>query len=133
MAYEISFDYLPSGVDMNSPSRWGKRHRRSTSIHGEIQKMVDKRADLPKEPMTAVEIHFTFYVPNLIQRDTENIRASMKPHIDGLVKAGVLAGDSIKHIYREVHDWELRRGQPGVRLIIAESSEQCEGFSSNAY
>lgn len=60
-------------------------------------KLVTRRRD--PRPMAFVErLDIVIVVPTLIDRDWDNGVASTKPLTDGLVEAGVMAGDSTKFI-----------------------------------
>ena len=123
--YTFEFDTLPSPVNMNSPGVSRQRHRRAVGIHGLVKDMLDGRTDLPDTPLDQVELHFLFYLPNLIARDLENLRASCKPYVDGLVKCGILADDNMKVVRRDVQDWKHRKNDPGFTILVVPRGERC--------
>jgi hypothetical protein len=52
------------------------------------------------------------------KRDPDNIRAGAKAILDGLVKAGVLAGDGWKHVAGLSDAFSVDAKSPGVRVTI---------------
>ena len=118
MNFILEFNHLPGPINLNSPSKWGRRHARATLIHRMVKEMLDERVDRPQEPFINFELHFMFHRPDLIERDLENLRAGCKVYVDALVKEKVLAGDSMKYVHRDVQEWDLRRGSPGFTLTI---------------
>ena len=66
-----------------------------------------------------VSVHFEIVEPNT-RRDPDNIAAgTAKLVLDGLVKAGVLAGDSWAHIAGLSFSWRVGP-TPGVRVVLTE-------------
>jgi hypothetical protein len=59
----------------------------------------------------------TFVVPTRAERDEDNLIASTKPLTDGLVRSGVLAGDSTSYIDIEGRRWRIEH-QAGVTKIV---------------
>lgn len=61
---------------------------------------------------------------NTARRDTDNVSAAIKSVLDGLVDAGVLTGDTQKHIgeirHRVTHH---RFTQPGVQVTLVSSDD----------
>lgn len=62
-------------------------------------------------PLERARLTVTFILPDHRDRDLDNLIASSKVLTDGLVRAGVLAGDSIRHIAEAAYGWEYRKGQ----------------------
>ena len=52
------------------------------------------------------------------RRDIDNIAAAAKFCLDGLVKAGVLAGDGQAHVTALAHQFKVDAKRPGVRVTI---------------
>lgn len=68
-----------------------------------------RRDELPlKSPVRAA---VTFVVPDRRKRDLDNLLAMLKPAWDGLVDAGVLAGDDSERF--SVESTEIVVGEPG--------------------
>jgi Holliday junction resolvase RusA-like endonuclease len=53
---------------------------------------------VPKEPMQKARIDITFVASDKRRRDLDNLFASMKPYIDGLVEVGLLWDDSADRV-----------------------------------
>jgi hypothetical protein len=76
-----------------------------------------------------VRLHWTVYLPKGgKKRDMTNILPCLKAHEDYLVRFGVLAGDSPKHIPEtptvEQIVWSKHRGQPHIDVTITEAVQQ---------
>lgn len=54
------------------------------------------------------------------RRDPDNVAAGQKFVLDGLVKAGVLAGDGWNQIASLAHDFRVTPDRPGVEVEIVE-------------
>lgn len=86
-------------------------------------------------PIELADVFVTFVIPNRAERDLDNLVASSKPLTDGIVSAGVLAGDSLRHLRRVTYDHRLEKGlqatiyeirevdpdQPGLALELPEA------------
>ena len=57
-----------------------------------------KELGVPKEPMQKARIDITFVASDKRRRDLDNLFASMKPYIDGLVEVGLLWDDSADRV-----------------------------------
>ncbi len=54
--------------------------------------------EVPPEPYIRAEIAITFVGSDKRKRDLDNLFASMKPYIDGIVQANVIPDDSTEHV-----------------------------------
>lgn len=70
-------------------------------------------------PLGRAELEATFLVKTARRRDPDNLVASLKPLIDGLVAAGVLADDDTGTLTLRPIRVELAH-LPGVRLVVFE-------------
>ena len=52
----------------------------------------------PAHPIEKAHIAITWVAKDKRRRDIDNLFASMKPYIDGLVKVGLIADDSAMHV-----------------------------------
>ena len=59
---------------------------------------IIKQQELPSRPYNPAYITITWVVKDKKPRDIDNLVAAMKPYIDGLKAAGVIADDSDKHV-----------------------------------
>jgi Holliday junction resolvase RusA-like endonuclease len=57
-----------------------------------------KEAGVPAQPFQKAHITITFVSGDRIRRDIDNLFAAMKPYIDGIVDAGVIADDSALNV-----------------------------------
>ena len=64
-----------------------------------------------------VGIHCLWREPSA-RRDPDNVHAGVKYVLDGLVQAGILAGDGRKHVANVLHDVVTVESEPGVAVTI---------------
>jgi Holliday junction resolvase RusA-like endonuclease len=96
MSYTLTIELPIYATDSNKILRGNKFAHSATrqKIKSEIYHLV--RWQLPPKPLEKFTITVTRYSSRSI--DWDNLVASFKSHIDGLVNAGVLAGDSWRYI-----------------------------------
>lgn len=82
--------------------RWSERHA--------------ERWDPLKRALVAV----TFTVPTKGRRDMDNLLATLKPLLDGMVDAGVVVDDSIATLVEWSIDSFYSKGQSGTTLTFSE-------------
>ena len=63
-------------------------------------------------------IEYRFFVKDLRNRDEANMIQACKPYVDGLVSAGVIAGDSWKLLHTVGVSVQVERENPRVELVI---------------
>jgi Holliday junction resolvase RusA-like endonuclease len=84
----------------NKRNHWGPmivyRENAKALIGGIIQD--DKVQKFPQHPVKKAHIDIRFIAKDKIRRDVDNLIASMKSYIDGLVDFGILEDDSYKHV-----------------------------------
>ena len=69
------------------------------------------------EPLTHATVTVAFVLPNKRRRDHGNLIASTKAYLDGLVLAGVIVDDDIKHI-KEVYPDPVY--EKGISMTVIE-------------
>ena len=74
------------------------------------------------KPIARASLRVTFVLPDRRARDMDNLVASSKCLTDGLVRAGVLAGDSIHHIVRAEYGWRYEPGVSATEYTIEEDA-----------
>lgn len=70
-------------------------------------------------PIPVVELDFVFHLAR-VAGDLDNLLAGSKATIDGLVDAGVLAGDTVARVARISLGWTKAVGIEGSAIIIRE-------------
>jgi crossover junction endodeoxyribonuclease RusA len=68
----------------------------------------------PRVPMPQAHITITWVAKDKRRRDIDNLFASMKPYIDGLVAASVIADDSADHV---TYSLRYERGEKDDTII----------------
>ena len=72
-----------------------------------------------QEKIDRADFIFTWYAKDR-RTDPDNLAAGQKFILDGLVKAGVLAGDGWKQVRSIYHRFEVDRERPRVEIEIRE-------------
>ena len=97
--FTMTIDHLPSRKLM--PNRisgkfWGTRARESKIAKEEAYFLA--RALWHEEPMQKAKISYVFHLTNHRVRDIDGIILALKPVVDGIVEAGVIARDDCWHL-----------------------------------
>jgi len=74
----------------------------------------------PRVPMPQAHITITWVAKDKRRRDIDNLFASMKPYIDGLVFAEVIADDSADHV---TYTLQYERGEKDDTIIEIDEEE----------
>ena len=82
-------------LNLNDREHWRLKANKSKHIH-QLAEQIARASRAPhlKRALLTVEIAF----PDRKRRDPHNWMATVKPIVDGLVKAGVLPDDDAKHL-----------------------------------
>lgn len=119
---------------MNTWSLWLPYRSPPLSLNQRMHYMAEKRVkdDLKKTAWTLAKHHklprlraitaeLRWLKPDNRRADPDNMAPTLKPLLDGLVAAGVLADDNSDHVLRTSSKILLRRDRdlPGAHLILA--------------
>lgn len=115
--WTLTLPYPAPPLTLNTSVRmsWRKRHALEEQIRTDVQWLV-KAAKIPR--LTAVTIELVFYPKDGRVRDADNTTATLKPCLDGLVKAGVLDDDNSRHVLSTSQRIGDRRSKPVLLLIV---------------
>lgn len=85
--------------DLNPNKRlhWSELSRAKRAAKELAMGLVFERGK-PQQPIEKAHITITWVAKNKIRRDPDNLFASMKPYIDGLVASGLLIDDSAVNV-----------------------------------
>ncbi len=71
-------------------------------------------------PMVRASVHMHVVEANM-RRDPENVcSGSAKLILDGLVRAGIMAGDGWKGLAAISYSWSVDKAAPGIRVTLTE-------------
>lgn len=73
-----------------------------------------------KGPLAKASIQYRFYVADRKRRDAANLVQACKPYVDGIVDAGLIAGDHWEALQINGVYIEVDKKNPRVELIISE-------------
>lgn len=113
-------------TDLNTYVRAERTNRFiSATIKRQETERVAREAQAAKLPPVSrypVRIGFTWYTRNL-RKDVDNIAFGKKFILDGLVLAGVLAGDGRKHVAGFAgEEFLVDRERPRVEVVVVEAA-----------
>ena len=112
----LSPDDTKPPLSLNDRSHW----RKKAAITKRVRDWVCQNAwyTVPACSAIAVELH---YVPrDARRRDRDNLVATLKPCMDGLVDAGVIPDDTPEYVDWSVHIDPPNRADPHLYLVIRE-------------
>jgi len=94
----IELEHLPDPMlSPNKRPHWRKKHKHASLAKEEAMLRAIK-AGRPMNPYEKSHITVTFVAKDKRRRDPDNLIASMKPYIDGIVRAGVIKDDSVFNV-----------------------------------
>jgi crossover junction endodeoxyribonuclease RusA len=114
----IVLDLPPRELSPNVRSHWAKKAR-AVKYYRMLAFIEARNASRSTERgWERAEFRTTWYLPDARRRDPDNLMASMKAGIDGIVQAGVLTDDR----YLVIHPPTLTidRARPRVEITIEE-------------
>jgi hypothetical protein len=116
--WTIPLSYLKPPLSLNGREHHMVRWRVGKEISGEVLARC-QHAKLPKAiPYVAVTLH---YLPaSARRRDEDNLVATLKPCVDGLVAYGLVADDDSEHVTSRVVI-----GKPGQGAYIGRQFYRC--------
>ena len=94
----IELGQLPdSDLNPNKRLRWGKLAKAKREAKDEAMALVLEQGR-PATPYAKAHITITWVAKDKRRRDTDNLFASMKSYLDGLVHVGLLRDDDAMHV-----------------------------------
>ena len=112
---------LPAGLpilSMNGRDHWRARNRKAQALK-DAAIVMTRKARVPRLKCITVALYYD--PPDRRRRDHDNLTATYKPLVDGIVKAGVVPDDSPEFVYPphcEVTDSVHPRGR--LRMVIVD-------------
>ena len=95
---KIELGQLPdSDLNPNKRLHWGKLAKAKREAKDKAMALVLEQGR-PATPYAKAHITITWVAKDKRRRDVDNLFASMKPYIDGLVEAELIADDSAMHV-----------------------------------
>jgi crossover junction endodeoxyribonuclease RusA len=87
----VTLPWISSELHAHAKGHWRSKAA-ATKACREMAFLVGKSLR-PKMPYANAKVFYRFYVPDKRRRDEANMVQAVKPFLDGLVDAGVIAGD----------------------------------------
>ena len=103
----------------NGRVHWSKKSRAAKAMRSTAQ-MVTRSALVHRNPQwERAEITYRFFWPDRRNRDFDNFKTVMKPAVDGIVDAGLIADDNAKNLRGSGNDFaEYDKANPRVEIVI---------------
>jgi len=117
---------IPAGPAYSiSPN--SRKHWRTKAAETKHLKQVTMLACLGADPIPGpVDLHWTIYLGKLRRpMDRDNATSTMKPAMDGLVKAGVIEDDTseiVRAITVDQVKWATHKGQPTIVVEVRKAA-----------
>lgn len=103
-------------------SHWRERLSAEKSVQQVVRQRV--RREHPRRSIERAAIEVVRHQPHARRRDPDNLAATAKPVIDGLVQAGLLLDDGHAHVDRVVLRVVVDRDRPdGWRITVTPTKE----------
>ncbi len=118
MTYRLEIFLMGLPPSNNARLHHMARHQQNIHWKGLVWRQTRKK--LPPAPLEKAKLTVTFC--SAVPRDHDNIIASVKPILDGLVVSGVLEDDKIVNIgFPEYRFEKVKRKDAGVRVVVEEA------------
>lgn len=115
----LRLTYHRPPLSLNGRQHYQVVARTKKSLSGEAMVRA-MRARLPRG-CTYADITLVYNPPDVRPRDEDNLVATLKPLVDGLVKYGLVADDDSTHVHTECRIGPVRR--PGEIWLRIEASD----------
>lgn len=114
----IKLEHLPfRELSPNSRVHWAVKARAVRAAREEVGWLAKDKWQ-GQEPLNYARVTYEFYTLQKRRRDIDNLVASMKSSLDGLVDAGVLVSDDSTHL--ELGRCNVKQGDADQTIIIVE-------------
>ncbi len=112
----------PQECSPNARVHWARRYKAAKSFQAAVQiTAVDVRNRYEQQgwsfPFGRTSASFIFVAAQSRSRDTDNWLARMKPGIDALVHAGILAGDDTDHLVIKSLEFKVDKYRSPLTII----------------
>lgn len=93
--WRVDLPWVTPPLSLNDREHWGRKAAKVSHVR-ETTGWLVKAARIPAQPRIHVVLH---YLPGTaVRRDRDNLVATLKPCIDGIVDAGVVPDDDPAHV-----------------------------------
>ena len=111
MQWDIRLPYVKPPLSLNDREHWAPRAKRVKEVRT-ASALLARQAGIPR--LESARVRLVWLVSDRRKRDRENIVATLKPAIDGLVDAGVIEDDAW---------WIVKESSCAIELV----DRGCEG------
>lgn len=108
--------YTKPPMSLNDRTHWRVKAKHTKAIREYVREWAFYR--VPRMDNCHVELH---YVPrDRRRRDTDNLFPTLKPAIDGIKDAGVVADDDSEHVSSSCHIDAPNSADPHLYIVVSE-------------
>jgi len=115
----LRLPYVRPPLTLNQRLHWQAKRRLVANVRAAVR-VLARSARIPALQRVEVELHYV--PPDHRRRDGDNLTATSKPAVDGLVDAGVVPDDDpahVVHLMPVIDPPRVRTGNPlGERLLL---------------
>ena len=120
--YEIVLPYDKPPLSLNQRLHWAVKAKLVKDVRATTARLAEQ---LQIPPLQAVEITLIYTPKTARKRDTDNLFATLKPAVDGLVDAGVLADDNTEIVKRlSVLIGPVSKTAPKMTIFLHETHQK---------
>ena len=88
--WDLKLPWVKPPLSLNDREHWAPQAKKKTAVR-EASALLARQAGIPR--LGTAKVRLVWLVSDRRRRDRENITATLKPAIDGLVDAGVVEDD----------------------------------------
>lgn len=121
----IELPLPPAGLSPNARGAWQKKARltkRYRELACWLTRDARRKAGLPRRAWPRAVATAHFFWPVLRARDVDNAQASLKAAFDGMVDAGLIAGDRADVLTHRPPVFAIDKKRPRVMIEVAEAT-----------
>jgi crossover junction endodeoxyribonuclease RusA len=120
--YEIVLPYDKPPLSLNQRLHWAVKAKLVKEVRTTTERLA-QQLEIP--PLEAVEITLIYTPKTARKRDTDNLFATLKPAVDGLVDAGVIADDNTEIVTKlSVLIAPVSKTAPKIVLFLHETCQK---------
>ena len=113
---KIVLPWIDKRLNAHNKGHWRAKAEPTREARAKALSLATRLIIDGAEPIKSVaSISYIFYVPNMVRRDSANMKQSCKPYVDGIVDSGLISGDH----------WQVLQDK-GVAVIVDKLNPRVE-------
>lgn len=120
---KLTLPWISSKLSAHNKGHWRSKAQPTADARAKAKAIATRLIlDGARHLKGKTSVRYLFFVPDNVRRDSANMVQSCKPFIDGIVDAGLVAGDHWQVFRLAGVDVDIDRDNPRVELVIEEES-----------